>query len=207
MLLNPFAFGSGVVVPGDDWQIIAHKAVPVDSIFDFAGLDLTEYQRIVIMINGLRADTEDVTVWLHASAGGSPILSGYRYTITPVLSSDATAGTASASASATGILLALAADTQTNYSMGMRVEFTNATSALHKIFCLDGTRSNQAGDVVRSWGGGIVESTTAIDGFVVSAEGGLLTAGLVTIYGVKLGARTGSPITPEMMSMWVGALT
>lgn len=208
----PFASAtlqSGTVIPysPDDWMVIASQAAPVDGIIEISGLDLTEFQRVVIVIDGLRADTEDVILWFRALVGGVPIVAGYRFVVIPTLSANTTAGIPVTSASETGIELAISADSQTNFSFSMRIEVCNPTSALYKEFQIDGARLNESNEAVRTQGGGILESAGAIDGFLLNAEGALLTAGQATVYGEKLGSRAGSPISPSLLSMWSGALS
>ena len=193
--------------PADGWEVLAHMTAPVDNLFDFNGIDLTEYQRLVLLLDELVVDTDGTQIMLQLGIDDVLMVSGYRYYAIGIASSGSANDIAISSTSAPEIVLTGAATDAANASFSTRIEISNADAALFKNIAYGGTRRTSGGSAFRITGGGVLEQTGDITSLLISSADGLITAGRTTLYGVAKGPRAGSPVTPALQSFWVGALT
>lgn len=181
MMVNPYVFGVAAHV--DDFEVIAHMAAPVSNMFDFQGLTLTGYQRIVIMIDDLVVSANNTNLDLQFYISGSLISAGYRYNNSAIFS-DGSADASADSNSASLIRLNSALSNNAGHSSNWRIDITNM--GLYKIAVFDGDRTNASPALARNWGAGLLEDTGIIDGIKIYTASGNPTAGQVTIYGIAL---------------------
>lgn len=170
------------------WQIIEHKSAPASDMFDFTGLDLTGYQRVVLLLDGLVVGTDGAFVLLQLSTASTLRTSGYRYVTREYSSGGTSDSTSSSSASS----IRLHGGSTSNWGVGNaagesfsgKCEISNAKVALYKHVQADGAAVGPTGALVRSVVAGLLEQTGDIDGIRALLSTGTLSSGKATLYGL-----------------------
>jgi hypothetical protein len=205
---------SGAAAPadpaGDDWEVLAHLATPVDGLFDFAGLDFTGYQRINVCVDDVVVDTDDTEVWLHLYLDNALTIEDYTWRL---ISADSAGSSNDVTPSlGTSILLANgAADTwgvgnAAGETFATRIAISGADSTNQKTVVFDSTLVRPNGSVLWARGAGGNTATGRITGLVVSGTSGVFSSGKATVYALPSTDRIPDPIDAAVLSLWVGAV-
>jgi hypothetical protein len=168
--------------------IIARLTAPSSDMLSFTGLDLTSYRMVTLLVWGLTVGTDDASVWLRVSQGGS-FLSGasdYSY----VLSTGVTSGSTETEASNAAAKIALT-DDSANFSVGnaagegfiTRIEIVNRESGEPHYLTFNGAHTGPTGSGMMTNGEGVVNSSTALDGLRILLSTGTMTAGKAVLIG------------------------
>lgn len=203
MMVDPYRFAGGGDV--SDFPLIARTTTIEGGVIALTGLDLTDYQAVFIVVDGVQASAQFTQLGLQVLTDGVVRNSGYRYVKQSYDSANINGNVASQSADR--LLLTTNVSASASYSGNWTIEITNLDTALFKLVSVNDHRvtSHASAAAHRGAGGGVLELTGTVDGFVLLPDStGLISAGSMAVYGVKKGTRT--PLDPELQSMWAGAL-
>jgi hypothetical protein len=216
------ASGSGaadipVVPAGDNWVFIAHYSAPVDGVFDITGLDLAGYSRIIVELDEVRFDldagaTEGFLTLSFYAAGVLLGLGYYPWRHLATSSSGASTNTASTTEREIRILggstASFGMDEDSGASFNAEFEIHNFDSAtLYKMVNHRCVWLSTAGHVITAYGAAAIETTEPLTGMLIVTNNAIITSGTVTVYGIQTADRTPDTPTPELVSLWVGALS
>jgi hypothetical protein len=185
---------------------LATVSAPVGGVFSFGDLGLGGFQRAVILLDGVTTDTDGVEVVLTLVVNGAARTTGYRWRLRELSTSGSTGDTSTAAGTAIR-LVGAAGDwglgSGAGKSLGARVEITHGPTRYPAV-TVDGTAVGRTGSGLRILGMGHLETVGTVEGFIVSAIGGALTGGTVTVYGIPFGQEWDNAAPAAVESLWVG---
>lgn len=176
-VVNAFYF-----TPSIPQDVLAYATQPTSNVFDFTGLDISIYQRVILYLDGVTVDTANTSLLLQFYIGGVLQTSGYRR----VEARAATEATTSVDANQTApaIVIDGAADTGSNRSTNFRATITNSNASLYKQAIFEMTSFDDAPKGHLYSGCAILEQSGTLDGLKVTGSGGLITAGQAMLLGI-----------------------
>jgi hypothetical protein len=169
------------------WTSIASLDAPTAGIFDFPGLTLTGYQVLEIVASEIIMGTDATHLCLRYSVAAAVVTAGYRWYNIPL---EQAGGSNDGDASDPFIALGgnntpFLIGNASGESASVIVRIDAPLSTAHwRMASFRATHVSADGTVVATSGGGILETTSALDGFRLLASSGNLTAGKVRILGM-----------------------
>ena len=166
--------------------VIAALSAPTSNEFNFSGLSLGSYAKVVLILEDVSVTTDDSSLTLTFLVAGTEVTTGYRYDNRTYSSSNST--DSQSSAAAAGILLT---DNTANWKIGNGSNksysgevtvFGPGSTAKHKQCRFQSNVIFTSGNMGAIFGGGIMENVGAITGFRIVGSSNI-TAGKVTLVG------------------------
>lgn len=172
------------------WQLIAgsHKSAPTSDMFDWQGLTLTGFQKVLVLVDGVTVGTDGAFLEMQLYTASTLRNTGYRWAAS-LRSSGGSTDSTGASAQASARVLGGSSSTwgignAASECGSCRIEISNIDAAVYKQLEANGSMVAPSGASVRHTGSGLLEQTGTVDGIRLLMSSGTMTAGTATLYGL-----------------------
>lgn len=172
-------------------KFIEHKSAPVSNAITFSNLNLTPYNRVLVMIDGITVDTDDTGIYFRLEIDGTLHTTGYLYNIEGYSSG---ANEISVNSQA-GALFPLAFHSTSNWKVGNaagecytgNVTISNVNTSLYKHMWHEGLYIGPTGNCILAEGGCTLSQHSLVTGMQIYPNANNILTGNATLYGVLHG--------------------